>query len=429
MTSGAAGIDIEIRYVKSGEAAILHKDSAVLDPALFSAVATSMKRHTLKPKGTIPTCNIRLISLKGNKFEDVVHKLSTTANLDRVLDRKSTKSTNVRIICFCQRGKYTWPKSDMGEVSCRNCKDIYHTQCMPHPPSDTRTNKWNCLPCSVPFEGAQWHGGKILNTCPIDNHITLFVNAPHFLGIDILMHLDKREAQAVMSEVIQTLPRSSGKAQEMWYDFFKDHYPQELYVDNRGKTTRYDFWGESETMVLKPLKECHEHEALRKCTNASCTANGLVRVPVTYAQQKPAHMTYATYIEAVTSGTRTETCPACKTGQLTTGPLQWPHNETPWIFRLTVLAQAQTDQQKIEMAEEMMNLPEEIKINDSTYRKAMIIMHDAKHSHFTALHYHFFEKIWLFYDGMRKGSMKYAKVNYHCLKSQQVNCVDYIRLN
>jgi hypothetical protein len=71
--------------------------------------------------------------------------------------------------CYCCRPT----TKNENTVTCRGCGSLFHRDCAGNPKN---LNMWQCEKHLIRTKGADWAADKraATNTCPIDNHLTLF---------------------------------------------------------------------------------------------------------------------------------------------------------------------------------------------------------------------------------------------------------------
>jgi hypothetical protein len=315
-------------------------------------------------------------------------------------DRKSMAKVRGKQVklsdCYCSKPM----TEEDNKVVCRSCGKNFHYSCAGTP---KHPNTWTCDQHKVRLRRADWAAG-VSNTCPIDNHITMFselaARNPKFLNC---FNTGSQNDTALRETIEFGMKQRYAEAQARW-------------AKHRGKD---NFFGSPGKELISKMDCLDNFQCMAVCNNTKYP------MPVTFQKQQKEIMLQADNpnldLEREVTGTISQKCNDCANGMLTVNPME-PVDPglPPPMFCLDNLFQKAN-------FESLTTLPVEVKLGDHTYEQKMIVMNNPE-SHFYA--FMNFDGHWLHYDGIdNRGSRFNRAHSRHYLSNSFTNsCVYTLKL-
>jgi hypothetical protein len=369
------------------------KDHATKENIALAAYSVAACSRKVSDRSNVVTSEkVTVCTVKTNNLRKAAEEANKTT-MAKVTGKQVPLSD-----CYCSKPM----TEDDNRVNCRTCGKKFHLSCAGMP---THPRTWSCDQHKVRLKGADWAAG-VQNTCPIDNHITMFselaARNPKFLDyFNTGSHNDK----ALRETIELAMKERYAEAQLRW-------------AKHRGKTNFYSSPGEELITRMDCLENFHR---MAVCDNPKCPK------PVTFEEVQKEIMLEADNpnedLNALVTGTIYKKCPnkTCEDGILTVGPMEPKVPELPPpMFVLDNLREKAN-------FESLTTLPAEVKLGDHIYEQKMIVMNDPGNHFYSFMN---FDGHWLHYDGIDRRGTRFEPVRpRHYLNNTLTNsCVYTLKL-
>jgi len=141
-------------------------------------------------------------------------------------------------------------------ISCNGCATEFHQQCI---------NGDTCYPCGRNFEGLTWGDGDFMNTCTVDNLITMVADHTKHQDEDFLNHFNAKNCNNYENQFAKavelTMTNESLQAHEAYAQAVKSHFSK---VNKNPK----NFYGSTSGATMDHFKDTCTLQFETKCTKS-----------------------------------------------------------------------------------------------------------------------------------------------------------------